>query len=167
MDVDFKNWLIIKESRRRFCQHKLLSESYQPQTGIYWWIPMPKGDKDFDWDIIKFFDSEYGEVLHETMWKKEVSSFLITAWKERASFDLKKMVDFKNSYAGLPRGRVTKGMNNYLILHGNDSPAQNIKSVIVREFGLPNDLTKEMLDDHERILQSEKKVIESILGIQF
>jgi hypothetical protein len=162
----FKNWLIIKESRRRFDQQKILTESFEPQTGIYWWIPMPKDEgKDFTWDIAKYFDREYGESTHDQMWKTELSSFLIQAWKPFRKFTLKDLSEFKTAYSGLPRGRVTIAVKSYLILHGKDSPTDKIKTIISREFGLHSGITKLQFDMHETMLPHDVSIVQSVLGI--
>jgi hypothetical protein len=76
LHTKFKEWLEIadtypptmREAARRYRHHKLLKEATVPQTGVYYWIPHPGGA----WDIMTFFDSHYGEVMHNQLWSREV-----------------------------------------------------------------------------------------------
>lgn len=168
MNETFKDWMVVQESFRRIQHQKVLKESYEPQTGIYYWIPLPKNKgKEIYWDIFKYFDSEYTNLMHDNIWKTQISSFLINSWKDYRTFNLKTIHEFKNSYAGLPRGRITRGEKGYFILHGDDSPAgKNNNKIIAREFGLPQNQVIALKDDHERMLKEDEKTVQLALKFE-
>lgn len=162
--LKFKEWLDVadtypptmRESARRFRHHKVLKEGAEPQTGVYYWVPLPGGK----WDMMNFFDSVYGEVLHDQLWGREVVPYLTQLWKLNAL----QTTAIRDAYAGLPRGRISKVQQGYAHYHGGDAPinAAQLDSVVKREFGLP--FVNSVADDHERMLQDDVNAIQSALG---
>lgn len=156
----------VRDYRRRaaamtFLRH-VLSESKEPQTGIYFWIPTSKG-----WRLETFFDSQFPsqrgyDLDHATIWRKWVSTMLRID-------DPAKTRGIAHNYAGLPRGRITKsmprkgGIAKYLILHGDDSPIKNAAKTIAARFNLPPGSWVWEYDDHERMLDDDVRIIKRFL----
>jgi hypothetical protein len=156
-----------RRAAMRFMQHKILTESTQPQTGIYFWIPVTRG-----WKIEPFFDSQFpttdGEELdHATIWRKW-SNTLLRKDESRSPREV------ANAYSGLPRGRVTKARirqhpgapmkRKHLILHGDDSPVKDAAELIAGRFGLLDGDYIFTFDDHERMTADDVKIIQRYLG---
>lgn len=160
--VQFQEWLQLaqsysqpmREAVRRFRHHKLLKESTDAQVGIYYWVPLPNNK----WDIMKFYESHYGDTMHEQVWKTEVVPYLLNIWKPKV--DLRTLDQIRQAYAGLPRGRVSKTMTGYVNYHGNDAPTKHLDAIIKREFGLPE--MKSVFDDHERTLPADVKLVNKL-----
>jgi hypothetical protein len=161
----FSEWLKIagtypppmREAARRFRHHKLLKEGTVPQTGVYYWIPLPGGK----WDMMTFFEEHYGEAMHQQLWSREVLPYLAHLW----SLTSDQQSTIADAYAGLPRGRVSRVQKGYAHYHGADAPATNaqeLQTIIKREFGLPS--VRSMEDDHERMLADDVNAIQSVLG---
>ncbi len=164
--AEFKEWFNIaekypypmREAVRRFRHYRILRESTEPQVGIYYWVPLPNKI----WDIMKFYESHYGDLMHEATWEKEVAPYLIHIWKLKLSPI--QSDEFTNAYAGLPRGRVVLAQNKYFHYHGGDAPnPSQSETIIQREFGLPS--VTSVVDEHEQMLDYDKKLIQSILGV--
>jgi hypothetical protein len=67
---------------------------------------------------------------------------------------------------GLPRGRVTRLKNVYLLYHGSDSPIPDpdwIKPV-VDAFGLHGRRIKPLFDEHEQRLPDDVRALARVLG---
>jgi len=160
--MKFKEWLLIaetysppmREAARRFRQHKLLKEGAEPQTGIYYWVPLPGGK----WDMLTFFDSHYGNANHDQVWEREVVPYLTHVWKLNPS----QAGMIADAYAGVPRGRITRMQQGYAHHHGGDAPTGQSETVVKRAFGLP--FVQSMPDDHERMLQDDVNAVQSVLG---
>jgi hypothetical protein len=157
----------VKDYRRRaaamrFLRH-LVEGQQEPQTGIYFWIPLASG-----WRLESFFDSQFPssrglDLDHTTIWKKWASTMLRLD-------DPAATRSISHCYSGLPRGCVTKGIMKrgapakYLILHGNDSPVRSAAKLIASRFNLPSDSWVFEYDDHERMLRDDVKTIQRFLG---
>jgi len=158
-------------NRRRaalhFMQHKLLKESTEPQTGIFFWVPWGDG-----WRLETFFDSQFPstgsiELDHARIWSKWANTLL---GKDESNTPRAIL----HSYSGIPRGRVTKtivrkfpgGPNEriYLVLHGNDAPMRNAGKIIASRFYLPDGRWKFAFDDHERMTKDDVLAIQRYLG---
>jgi hypothetical protein len=162
--MKFTEWLkrtgdyhpMMREAARRFRHHKMLNESTDPQTGVYFWIPLPGGK----WDVVSFFDTVYGGVLHTQAWKREVLPYLSQVWK----LNSQQVKTIRDAYTGLPRGRVSKMMPGYANYNGGDAPVSDkqANAIIKREFGLPS--IRSIPDDHERMLQDDVNATQSVFG---
>lgn len=164
LHIKFKEWLevadgyppLMREAARRFRHHKVLIEGTDPQTGVYYWIPLPTGG----WDMMTFFDNVYGEVLHIEIWEKEVVPYLVHLWK----LSPEQKAQLEDTYAGLPRGRISRVQQGYAHYHGGDAPVnqQRLEGIIKREFGLP--FVKSVADDHEEMIDYEKQIVKSVFN---
>jgi hypothetical protein len=137
----------MREAARRSKQARLIAESREPQTGCYWWIPRPTG-----WVLYEFFDSQYGETMHEEIWRKYLAPTLF----ERPSKNL------LLAYAGLPRGRVSKiAKGRFAIYHGKDAPSK--LSHIPSKFNLAPKTYSLVFDVHEQMIPEHYYVIKKLL----
>lgn len=131
-------------------------------TGGYYWFPMPV-DGSVAWDVLTChelgFDSEVG---HIDLWPSVVDR-LAAAWRRDASTLLRKL---QNAYTGLPRGRVTRPGSRSLILHGNDAPVPHWLPRVLRQFDLDRRSVRMVLDEHERMLAEDRRMVEDALGQQ-
>jgi len=156
-----------RRAAMQFLQHRLLKESTEPQTGLFFWVPRQNG-----WRIETFFDSQFPassgvELDHATIWSKWANTLL-------GKDDSDAPVKIAQHYSGLPRGRVTKTVmrkfpggpkeRKYLILHGNDAPIKNAKKLIASRFYLPDGTWKYVFDDHERMARDDVLIIQRYLG---
>lgn len=166
---NFTEWLATKsyphpmrEAAERFLKHKVLVESMSmtPQTGIYFWIPLPGGK----WDFVKIFDSHVQNLMHEKEWNERIVPELAFKWK----LNPMKTSQIRDIYSSVPRGRVTKSETSFFHHHGGDAPSSTngtkfpIDPFIRKEFGLPT--VKSMVDDHEQMLQDDVTRLQSVLG---
>ena len=139
-------------SRRSLHQRYLISESNKPQTGVYWVVPTSKG-----WSIYEFYEAMYGELMHESVWRKYMAPLLIDQAGTRAPGIL-------NAYAGLPRGRVAIPIGKkHVIYHGNDSPDNRILDGVRGKFGLPAN-AKAVFDEHETMIIAHVYIIKNQLS---
>lgn len=67
---------------------------------------------------------------------------------------------------GLPRGRVTRLKNVYLLYHGSDSPipAPDWSRMVVDAFGLQDCRIKPLFDEHEQRLPGDVRALARVLG---
>jgi hypothetical protein len=72
----------------------------------------------------------------------------------------------RQSYTGLPRGRVTRPEKSYLILHGNDSPLPDWQAQVVAAFRLTGRRYRILYDEHETMITAHTRVIHDCLGVQ-
>ena len=172
----------VKDVNRRraalnFSQHKLLSNSNEPQTGIFFWAPTQTQE---GWRLDTFFDSQfptgYGNhgpnengLDHKTIWKIWATTIL-------GQHETEVPHEIEGAYRGIPRGRVTKTFPSrrghvvgpakplWLILHGNDSPIRDACKLIVSRFNLPDDGYRFEFDNHERTLRPDVALIQRYLG---
>lgn len=144
----------MREAARRAKQARLIAESREPQTGCYWWVPRPTG-----WVLYEFFDSQYGETMHEEIWRKYLAPTLF----ERPSKHV------LLAYAGLPRGRVSddrriiKGRfeGRFAVYHGKDAPDK--LSHISSKFNLAPKTYSLVFDVHEQMILEHYYVIKRLL----
>lgn len=139
-----------------------IMESRVPQSGAYWWIPLPDGN----WTIEVFYDSEYnGDTPHDDLWRRYVVERLAILWNKSPEVLRRRIGD---NYTGLPRGRVSKVSGGWTIVHGNDAPAlsKGIRGVI-NAFNLRMvDRSNLMImdDDHERMMPGDPEAVQKALG---
>lgn len=185
--IDGSIYEIQDHNRRRaammFMQHKLLKEdeTTDPQTGIFFWVPIITPNKDkVSWRIETFFDSQFPEghgdhgvsgrgLDHATIWSKWANTIL-------GKHESDAPPSVAHRYSGLPRGRVTitarrrypggPRMKEYLILHGEDAPVSSAKAskALASAFKLAGTVWKYTFDDHERMQQDDVMVIQRYLG---
>src|SRR5271166_4452175 len=93
---------VMRESVR-MVHRAVIRESKVPQTGVYWWAPKPVGVGEMEWDIVPFYNHDYGETLHVDQWSELLE--LLAIWWKRDVNVLKRVVG--DNYCALPRGRVS------------------------------------------------------------
>lgn len=154
---DNKMQQAIHEFRR-----KSIQESRAPQSGAYYWIPLPDGD----WTILPFYDSEYSDSSHSVIWK-EVLSYIAHKWNKDPQVLKRNLGSY---YTALPRGRISKTRDNgdivYVLVHGNDSPTSSTDNItkIKRVFNLRQANVKVYPDDHETMIKGHPEKLQTILG---
>jgi len=140
-------------------KEELLAESYQPQPGIYYWIPL--GDKD--WALLPFWAEFYGDkVVHFEVWRKYIAKELTQ------KFDcIGKLEQLQRHPYGLPRGRILKNPQKYYLWHGGDTPVENGIQQVMEEFNLTIENTEILQHPHEEPRQSDVKVVKEILKYDY
>ena len=134
---------IVVEAHRLSEQHRLINESREPQTGLYFWVPEDKSEINPkpQWTLYAFYDSKVGDVTHEMVWDRYLCKL----------FNLRSR-EARNAYAGLPRGRVVEEISGpgWAILHGNNTPGgKRGLEQIRRYYNLPQKMTRFSFDPHE------------------
>lgn len=129
-------------------------------TGGYYWFPMPV-DGSVLWDVLTCHELGHdSEVGHIDLWPFVIDR-LAAAWSRDASTLLRKL---RNAYTGLPRGRVTRPGSRSLILHGNDAPIPHWLPRVIRRFDLERCSIRVVYDEHERMLDADRWMVEEALG---
>lgn len=131
-------------------------ESYQPQTGIYYWGPV--GDK---WRIYAFFDIEHPNALHAEIWR-DYAATIMGLYQPQSSLP-KQVLD---AYLGLPRGRISRHGSGFAIEHNNDVPTLSKDDMFTRvreRFILPIE-TRSIVTHHESMDPTQVKLIQSFIG---
>lgn len=138
----------IVEAARKYRQAKILVESKAPQQGAFWFVP-----NGSNWDIYSFFESNYPNTDHSMIWSRYLSKII---------FD-KPSIELRNAYAGLPRGRVVKLRDKYIIYFGNDLPnGKSSLKIIGREFNLPK--YSAVFEEHEQMIPEHYWTIKHAIG---
>lgn len=134
------------------------------RTGGYYWFPVPDAGGVI-WSVITARDLGCGpDAGHDAeLWPKLIDR-LATIWGKDSRALRRRL---RQSYTGLPRGRVTRPSNEFLILHGNDSPPRGWLELVVERFGLEGRRFRVLFDEHETMIPSHSRVIEEIFGLQF
>jgi hypothetical protein len=99
-------------------------------------------------------------VGHLDLWTLVIDR-LAQAWRKDGRLLKKRLW---NHYTGLPRGRVTRPGNVYLILHGNDSPIGAWKQAVIRGFDLEGQRVRPLFDEHEQQLPDDVMMVAKIVG---
>ena len=126
----------------------------KPSAGIYYAIPK---DKNMSlWEIMAEREDETTESpLHYNIWQNQVLPKL----RERFNIDI---ADLHSCYTGLPRGRIVKVGDNYVVSHGNDTPSM-VNHLILAEFGLlALNYDKKVdfsFDSHQQMKDVDKDII--------
>ena len=155
-----------RETIRLDNQSRLLRESSAPQTGIYWWVPYSNSATSWNlrdwtkierWRLESFLDEEYEKAFHKEIWELYAATILRLD-------DVELPQEVKEAYHGLPRGRVSKGkQGQYLILHGDDSPVDDLRTVVASRFHLPLANTVAVFDQHETMHDDDVEVVRLFL----
>ncbi len=75
-------------------------------------------------------------------------------------------MNLKNSYTGPHRERVTRPDERSLILHGKDAPVPDGWARVIRSFEMEQRSVRVVVDEHERKLPADRRLVEEILGLQ-
>lgn len=144
---------IVVEAHRLSEQHRLINESREPQTGLYFWVPENPSEINPKphWTLYAFYESKVGDVTHEMVWDRYLCRLL-----NLRSFEARR------AYAGLPRGRVVEeiGKRGWIILHGNNTPGgKRGLEEVRRYYNLPMKLTRIVFDPHEAHDERDAKIL--------
>lgn len=130
-----------------------LKESYKPQAGIYYWVPLP----DEQWELLSFWNEFYGNIVHAIVWKNYVANELANLYKVSSE----KLMPYPY---GLPRGRIFVENNKIQLWHGDDTPIPNGINRILQDFNLNKENTEIIHHKHEDAKESHKEEIMKILS---
>jgi len=133
-----------------------------PEIGAFYMVPDPQTRK---YTIKSEYDIPGHDSSHFFLWP-EVVKILGSRFK-KANIGM-----IHDSYTGIPRGRVSVTSDNrVLVLHGDDFPLSEYKSDIMLEYKLHDSdsigKVSWVVEAHEKMGSSEKKLVEETLGIKF
>lgn len=133
----------------------------KPYRGGYYWLPAPSPE-GITWSVLSCRDLGCGtDAGHDAdLWPRLMVPLAAT-WGKDAQILKKKRALF---YTGLPRGRVTRPDKTFLVLHGQDSPVQIWKVLVIEGFRLSGRRVKFSFDEHETQLPGHPQAVEAILG---
>jgi hypothetical protein len=152
----------------RMIRNRAITEAKVPQTGAYWWLPVPGGQ----WELDVYYDSDFrGNTMHDRMWLKYVVERLAILWNKDAD-KLRRLIGDK--YAGMPRGRIGKAMSRYVLSHGGDAPIANGLKKVTSAFNLTalmksntggvHDRVCVSKDEHECMLPGDPEAVQKAIG---
>jgi len=132
-----------------------------PEIGAFYLVPDPKTGK---YTITSAYDKPGKDSTHFFLWAEVVKIL-----KQR--FKKAKIDKIKDSYTGIPRGRVSMTLKNtVVVLHGDDFPLVEYKSDIMSEYKLHDTHSIGKLswafEPHESMGSAEKGLVEDTLGIE-
>jgi hypothetical protein len=131
-------------------------------AGGYYWFPNPNGDSVI-WQVVTCHDLNCdADVGHVDLWTMVIDR-LATAWR-RDERVLKNHL--RNNYTGLPRGRVTKVRDGFMLFHGKDAPVEHWIPMVVRKFDLKARSVKVVFDEHEQMIPEDRMKVSRVLGIK-
>lgn len=157
--------VLMRETVRRQ-RTRAIQEARIPQSGAFWWIPLPNGK----WDMEVFYDSEFADdTPHDQLWRRYMVERLATVWSKDHQTLRRRIGD---DYTGLPRGRVNRVRDGWTIVHGNDAPkgtngvdgiinAFNLRSVVRANPGA----VKVFVDEHETMIPGHPEAVQRALGV--
>jgi hypothetical protein len=132
----------------------------EPKSGIFYFVPDPK---TLGYTIFSSFDEgeEDDMNLHLGVWQRVLQ-------KLKGRFRDKTIDLVEYDYRGLPRGRVIKNTNEWLVAWGGDI-SEKLKREVIYEFNLSSmesaGKVRWEIDSHEKMEADEKEEIEKYLGI--
>jgi len=135
----------------------------KPYTGGYYWFPTPSPE-GITWSIVTCRDLGcHSDAGHDAdLWPRLMVP-LARAWGKDALILRKKLA---LSYTGLPRGRVTRPVKTFLVLHGKDSPIQIWEQWVIESFRLSGRQVKFIYDEHETMIPEHPRAVEAALGLR-
>ena len=130
-------------------------------TGGYYWFPTP-ADDEITWLVVTCRDLACEpDAGHDAeLWPKLIVRLAQTWGKDPKVLKCR----LELSYTGLPRGRVTRPDKTYLILHGNDSPAQIWEAMVIEAFRLSGRKVRSLFDEHETQIAGHRQAVKKLLG---
>jgi hypothetical protein len=133
-----------------------------PRTGAFYWVPVPPV-QSLTWQVLACHHLGFdGDTGHTKVWPA-IIPHLAAIWG-RDPRAMKRRLAL-HCY-GLPRGRVTRLKNVYLLYHGDDSPipAPDWTTMVVDAFGLQGRRIKPLFDEHEQRLPDDVRALARVLG---
>jgi hypothetical protein len=131
-------------------------------TGGYYWFPTSVSGS-MTWQVLTCHELGCdADVGHVDLWT-HVIDHIATAWHRDRRL-IKKYL--KNSYTGLPRGRVTRVKDRFMIFHGKDAPVPDWVPMVVRRFNLNRRSARVLFDEHERMLPEDRMRVHEALGLR-
>ncbi len=132
-----------------------------PTCGGYYWVPLPE-NRAIGWQVVTCRDlTRQSGMSHARLWPDIVRQ-LSRSWG-RAEEPL--MRDLIDHYSGLPRGRVTRVRDVYLVHHGGDAPVPDWLARVESRFGLQAKPRRVLWDEHERMLAGDPEAVQRSLGV--
>ena len=132
-----------------------------PLIGAYYWVPSPS-DEGHSWAILTCHDAGLDpDAGHPELWIWVLARLAAARGQDAGRFQRL----LGDHCYGLPRGRVTRSGNSFLINHGRDSPLDDWQELVIRRFNLAGRHFKAALDDHERMLPEHTRAVSEVLGI--
>ena len=137
------------------------SQGTKSYTGGYYWLPTPSPN-GITWSIVTCRDLGcHSDAGHDAdLWPRLMVP-LARAWGKDALILKKKLA---LSYTGLPRGRVTRPVKTFLVLHGDDSPNRRFAEMVKQSFQLSGQEVKFVFDEHETMIPGHPRAVEATLG---
>lgn len=138
-------------------------KSYErPKPGIFYLIPDNK--RPGKYTIYSELEEPGKDTVHLYLWD-QVVKILSRRFKKDVPSD---------AYTGMPRGRIIEPFEkteSWIVAHGNDFPLEEYKNDILSEFSLKDaysiNKVKFMVDNHEKMSDRDRKIVESDLGIKY
>jgi hypothetical protein len=132
-------------------------------TGGYYWFPTP-ANGEITWSVVTCHDlgCEPDDGHDAELWPKVIVRLAETWGKDAKSLTRRLAL----SYTGLPRGRVTRPNQTFLIFHGKDSPAERWELMVLEAFRLFGGKVTFLFDEHETQLPGHPQAVASLLGCQ-
>ena len=132
-------------------------------TGGYYWFPTP-ATNGISWSVVTCRDLRCSpDAGHDAdLWPKLIVRLAATWGKDAKA--LTRRLDL--SYTGLPRGRVTRLEQTFLVLHGKDSPVKKWEEMVIEGFRLSGRNVKYLFDSHETQIPGHPQAVESSLGLR-
>lgn len=137
----------------------------RPFTGGYYWLPIPDPDAGgIIWSVVTCRDLGCSpDAGHDAdLWPRLIDR-LATRWGKDAQ-DFRRRL--RQSYTGLPRGRVTRPERVFLVLHGDDSPDAGWLEMVIGAFSLGGRRVKPLFDEHETRILGHPQAVENALGLR-
>jgi hypothetical protein len=153
-----------KNRTRSFQEQDHCNGGFRSLAGGYYWFPTP-GIGTATWQVITCHELGCGcdaDVGHVDLWSL-VLDRLATAWR-RDGRVLKQHLS--NNYTGLPRGRVSKVQDRFVIFHGKDAPVADWLPMVVRKFDLDRRMVKIAFDEHEQMIPEDRMKVSWVLGLK-
>ncbi|MEO2014840.1 MAG: HNH endonuclease signature motif containing protein [Fuerstiella sp.] len=144
---------------------KRIAASKRPETGSYFWVPKPipkphVDPSEWEWEVLAFYDSDYGErVSQDAIWT-EVLEFLSIWWHK----DFDDVSCLQQTYAALPRGRVVRKHNGWGVAHGADAPEPG-EIEICKLFNIPRSEYVSYVDDDQAQVVEHTNAFNGVFGL--
>ena len=129
-----------------------------PTGGIWYWYPTPDG-----WDLAAF--NYHGPLTHTSSPDEEANVFHVQEFKEvvehlAAAWRIDSLPLTRDSYQGIPRGRVSRNLDgSWKLEHGGEFATRHIKQL----FALNEEPVVESVIEHEMTNAQHVEIVEKTL----